>query len=80
MTMRLSLVAGSTSGGNSLEHLEVMALVRLSRVLRGFGAMRASRVSFWMRTARFSRHERLTMRSASMDSMGPNGSSSSTIS
>ena len=51
-------------------------LAMLASELLVFFSCIASNAWFWMRSARFRRHERLTMRSARIDSIGPWGSSS----
>ena len=52
-------------------------LVRLVSGLDSLASCIASIVWFWIRSARFSRHDRLIMRSANIDSIGPWGLSSS---
>ena len=60
----------------SLEIRDWASLANGPDVLSAFNA---SMAWFWMRPARFSRQERLTMRSASIDSIGLTGASSSSI-
>ena len=52
---------------------------RLANGLGLSGLLRALIAWFWMASVRLSRHERLAMRSARMDSMGVVGVSSSSI-
>ena len=52
-------------------------LARSANGLLVFFSFIASNVWFWIRSARFRRHERLTMRSVSIDSIGVWGASSS---
>ena len=67
---------GRSGEGAGLLRRDWVSLLMGLEVIR---ALRASMVWFWMRPVRFSRHERETMRSASMDSMGVVGVSSASI-